>query len=182
MLHLVYGHDHEVAGWVGRELSIKDFGPCVGIGIARRHDIIGGAVYNNFHYDITGRPLFIEMSFATIDKGWANRGIIKGLLDYPFFQLRVKRVQLTIAKRNKHTRQFVERLGFKLEGIARKAHVSGSDAAVYSLLDGEWKASVFNGFKKSNMLPSTSISDSLDSAPLNSISNDHFSSSRPATH
>lgn len=145
MLHLVYGHDREVADWVGRQLHVKDFGLCCGIGVARSTDIIGGAVYNNFYYDEFGHPLKIEMSFATIDKRWATRGIIRGLLDYPFSHLKVKRVQLTIAKRNKHTRHFVQKLGFKLEGIARKAHHDGTDAAVYSLLNYEWAKGKFSG-------------------------------------
>lgn len=143
MIHLVYGYDQNVALWVAKRLGITNIGPSTAIGIANGCFIIGGALYNNYHTDNYGRGLFIEMSFATLDKRWASRGRIAALLAYPFFQLRVGRVQLTIAKRDKSTRRFVERLGFKLEGIARKAHHNRTDSAVYSLLQHEWMVSPY---------------------------------------
>lgn len=143
MIHCVYGHDAEVASWVGFQIGVKDFGKCVAIGIANNQQIIGGAVYSHFYNDQWGKPLSIEMAFATIDKRWAIRGIISQLLDYPFGQLNVERVQLTTMKRNKEVRRFVERLGFKLEGIARKAHHTRTDACLYSLLRNEWNESTW---------------------------------------
>jgi alkanesulfonate monooxygenase SsuD/methylene tetrahydromethanopterin reductase-like flavin-dependent oxidoreductase (luciferase family) len=53
---------------------------------------------------------------------------------YPFDQLGVKRVQATIAKGNKAARKFVERLGFRYEGLARFGFSATQHAAVYSML------------------------------------------------
>lgn len=138
-MRLVFGHDLKVAEWVAKQIKLHHYDPCTAIGIERKGTIIGGCIYNNFRTDTYGNPLSIEMSFATIDKRWATRGIIASLFAYPFSQLCLKRVQLTIAKRNKGVRRFVERLGFKLEGIARKAYCDGSDSAIYSMLRHECK-------------------------------------------
>jgi RimJ/RimL family protein N-acetyltransferase len=138
-VNLLYGREHIIIPWICAHLKIRDPGLCAAIGVERNGQIIGGCLYNKFQLDYLGRPNSIEISFVTIDKRWATRGNIAAFLAYPFVQLRVKRVQLTIAKRNKEARQFVTRLGFTLEGIARKAHEDGTDAAVYSMLWHECK-------------------------------------------
>lgn len=134
---VVYGQDRSISRWVGERLGIDDFGPCTTIGIARGNEIIAGAVYGNFHKDDWGRPLSIEVTIVSIDKTWLNRHILNALFGYPFTQLHVRRVQLTTAKSNKKLRVMFERLGFKFEGVLRKAWRSGGDAVVYSMLSHE---------------------------------------------
>lgn len=150
-MNLVYGRDDVVIPWICHNLQINNPGPCVAIGIAKDNLLIGGALYNNHHLNIYGIPQSIELSFVTIDKHWATRGIVSALLSYPFIQLKVKRVQLTIRKRDMHTRRFVERLGFTLEGVARKAHHTGQDAAVYSMLPHECRWVKLNEKSKSKI-------------------------------
>lgn len=161
-MRLVYGANHILVPWICAQLSIGNPGFCQTIGVERGDRIIAVALYNGFRLNFSGKPTCIEMSFATIDKRWATRGNIEALLAYPFQQLKVPRVQLTIAKRNKEARRFVERIGFTLEGIARKAHDDGSDAAVYSLLWYENKWRMKSG-QKSNMRPAPSKLDSENS-------------------
>lgn len=144
-MNLVYGANHILVPWVCEQLKIPDPGLCQTIGIMKDNRIIGACLYHNFRLNTSGKPLCIEISFVTIDKRWCTRANIAALLAYPFQQLRVPRVQLTIAKRNKPVRRFVEKLGFTLEGIARKAHHDGTDAAIYSLLWYENKWSIKRG-------------------------------------
>lgn len=156
-MNLVYGRDNVVVPWICTQLKIRDPGLCVAIGLEKEGRLIAGCLYNNFRLDYLGNPNSIEISFVTIDKCWATRGNIAKFLAYPFVQLRVKRVQLTIAKRNKIARQFVTKLGFTLEGIARKAHEDGTDAAIYSMLWHECKwTKIPHGKQASNMLPTSS--------------------------
>jgi ribosomal-protein-serine acetyltransferase len=64
------------------------------------------------------------------------------LLIEELFALRVHRVVLRAAVGNTRSRAVAERLGFTLEGIERESLRTGDvvhDAAVYSLLDGEWQ-------------------------------------------
>lgn len=140
-MKLIYGQNHILVPWICAQLDIHHPGLCQAIGVEKDGQIIAGCLYNNYRIDNWGKSLSIEISLATIDKRWATRGNIVAMLAYPFHDLRVKRVQLTIAKRNKSVRRFVERLGFTLEGVARKAHEDGTDAAIYSLLwyENKWK-------------------------------------------
>lgn len=136
-MNLVYGRDLLVATWVAQQFKLPSasfFAPYVAIGIEEGNSLRGGVVYNNLRLDPYGKPISIEISGVSLDKRCALRHIIKPLLEYPFLQLRVQRIQFTIAKPNMVARRFAERLGFTLEGVARKAHYSGRDATIYSLL------------------------------------------------
>lgn len=144
MIYLVYGRDDIVVPWICNQLDIRNPGPCAAIGIARDNYLIGAALYNNQQLDAKGNPLSIEISFTTLDKSWASRGNIYALLAYTFVQLKVKRVQSTVAKRDKRVRLFLERLGFTLEGVGRQAWPKGGDACVYSMLSGEFFSSKWN--------------------------------------
>ena len=128
-VHIVLGLDPLVARWVQERIpGARDFGKCTAVGIADGDLLIAGAVYNNFHGHM------IEGSIASISPKWCNKTTIRAFLAYPFLQLKVGRLQSTVAKKNKHTRRFLERLGFRLEGVGRQAWPDGSDACVYSML------------------------------------------------
>lgn len=134
---LVYGQDKLVALWVGNHLGIADFGQSTAIGVARGGKLIAGAVYCDYHVDYRNNPLSIEVTIVSIDKTWLDRHILKALFGYPFTQLKVRRVQLVTAKRNKDLRLMFERLGFKFEGVKRQGWWKGGDAVVYSMLPHE---------------------------------------------
>ena len=68
------------------------------------------------------------------EPGWLSRGNIAGFLWYPFEQLGVRRVTVLVHRKNKVSRRFVERIGWKLEGVLRKAAEDGRDLMVYGLL------------------------------------------------
>lgn len=139
-MNLVYGRDEIVGRFVAHGLRVPEpdyFSPYVAIGIERDGAFRCGVVYNNFRKSPWGEPVSIEMSVYAIDKFCWSSHILRHLFSYPFLQLRVQRVQATIAKPNMVARRFVERLGFTLEGIGRKAHHNGKDAAIYSLLKEE---------------------------------------------
>ena len=143
-MRLIYGRDDVFVPWICNQLSIRDPGKCVSIGIADDDRIVGAALYNGLQLDINAKPLLIEMSFATLDKRWCTRAIVFGLLSYPFSQLRVRRVQVTVSKRNRTVRGFLTHLGFKYEGTGRLAWPSGGDACCYSMLSREFFESKWN--------------------------------------
>ncbi len=132
MIQLVIGQDEAVALWVQQRIpAALDFSPCTAIGVADDGRLIAGAVYNNY------QGYMIEISMASISPRWCNRRTLRALLGYPFEQLKVRRLQFTIAKRDKKTRKLWERLGFKYEGTGRQAWPDGSDSCVYSMLKHE---------------------------------------------
>jgi RimJ/RimL family protein N-acetyltransferase len=113
--------------------SIKDLGEYASLGIAYNGKLIFGVIYNNFFgHDI-------EMSAAGTSKKWATKNILKMIFKYPFEQLKVRRVSMSIDKPNKHARKVVEKLGFKLEGIKRTGSKSGKDLCGYGMLITECK-------------------------------------------
>lgn len=141
-MRLVYNKNDFVAQWVSHHLKVPSaqfFSPYVAIGIEDDGIMRGGVIYNNFRLDPWGKPHSVEISGASIDKRCALRHIIRPLLLYPFEQLNVLRVQMTIAKPNMVARHFAERLGFILEGCLKKGHFSGKDATIYGLTKADCK-------------------------------------------
>lgn len=148
MLRLIYGRNDIFVPWICAYLKMTLPKDAMAIGIMRDNQIIGAALYHNYNIDYEGKPLFIEMSFGTIDKRALNRQIIHRLFLYPFSQLRVRRVQSTVSKKNRQVRSFLEKLGFKFEGVGRQAWPNGGDACMYSLLSSEFFAGRWNKERK----------------------------------
>lgn len=134
---VIYGQDRSVTEWVRTKLGVPDFGLSTALGIIHHGNLVAGAVYNNFHKDAYGKPMSIEVTIVSIDKRWLNRHNLSALFGYPFSQLKVRRVQLRTAKRNKELRKMFERLGFRFEGILRQDWWLGGDCCIYSMLPHE---------------------------------------------
>ena len=130
MLNLTFGRDAEVARWVGERIGIDDFGPCAAIGVVDDGAPVAGIVYSGWR----DRPGALEMSIAASSPRWCRRWVLEAAFRYPFEQLGARRVQATIRRGNRTARRFVERLGFRYEGMAREAWPTGEDAALYSML------------------------------------------------
>lgn len=126
-----------VSQWVSVLLGGMDFSGAYAIGIMEGEKIISGVVYNNLYYDIKKKPLSIEMTIASVDPHWCTRYNLSELFAYPFIYLDVKRVTATCSRKDIPTRAFLKRLGFKLEGIGRKAWPKGGDCSAYSMLKHE---------------------------------------------
>ena len=129
MIQLVIGQDKEVAHWVQQQYpQIASFDPCTALGVADGNKLIAGIVYYNYHGHM------LDVSIAAIDPRWCNRRILRAFFSYPFKQLGVRRVQITVPKRDKRNRRNLERFGFKFEGKRRAVIPDGSDAIEYSML------------------------------------------------
>jgi RimJ/RimL family protein N-acetyltransferase len=108
---LIFGHDREIAQWVGHRIGIFDFGPCTAIGIMHGARLIAGAVFHAYrHPDI-------QFSFASESPRWGTREIIRGVFRYPFVQLNCKRITCICPAKNAHAIRQLERLGFAREGF-----------------------------------------------------------------
>lgn len=65
------------------------------------------------------------------------------LIDYAFGELKMNRVQIRCASENIRSRAIPEKLGFRQEGVLRKAeklHDRFVDLVVYGMLADEWKS------------------------------------------
>lgn len=143
-MRLLFGQDALVAEWVGQRIptvgSGPDFGPCAAIGAVKDDGLLGaGAVYHNWQPKFGG----IEISFAKDPEARLTRGVIGALLRYPFGSLQCHRITACAPLKATSTRQFLEKLGFRREGVVRLGF--GNDhAVVYGMLARkEWAHSPF---------------------------------------
>ena len=97
-------------------------------------DAKGAVLYKNY---ASGD---IEMVCAG-EPGWVTPGVLKFVLSYPFEQLDCNRITCLAHRKNRAMRNYLERMGFKLEGVKRKA-LNGVDLMIYGLLRDEnrWQA------------------------------------------
>ena len=111
----------------------------IAFGVRRDDQVIAAVVFHNLELNPeTGRPQNLSVTLATTDKRWCTRKTLKNLYAYPFLDLKVRRLYAMCAKSNKKMRKLFEGLGFKFEGVARRAYPGEKDATVYSQLREEY--------------------------------------------
>jgi ribosomal protein S18 acetylase RimI-like enzyme len=124
---LVYGHDDELAEWLGNRLGISFAPPYVAIGVVRGVVLVAAALYNSYE------PPNIQITFATTTPRWASRQVIGRILAYPFCEIGCRRISAVTRARNEPARAFLERLGFRAEGF-HPQYFHDDDAVSYGLL------------------------------------------------
>lgn len=122
----VFGLDEYVCAWVEERVD-ADIIKGRGIGFFDGDRLIAGVAYSNY------RGCDIEILAAAEHKRWLSKGVLYTIFAYPFIQLGCLRVTAITAKKNKHARQFIEKIGFRLEGMHPKA-MDGRDACSYGML------------------------------------------------
>jgi RimJ/RimL family protein N-acetyltransferase len=124
-------------------LFLDTLGPYAAFGIVDEQDVIRGvALYHGWAPRYRG----IEISFVLDSPRWLTQSVIAGILSYPFSQLQCLRVTAATPswKSARPTRRFLERFGFKREGLARKGFGPYGDAVIYGLTQRDWAESAFN--------------------------------------
>ena len=124
---LLYEPQQYIAEWAGRQLGVKDFGPCAAIGVLRNRELVGAAVFNHFEWPN------IEITFCTSDKRWATPDVVRGIIRYPFLQLGCKRITAVTDDTNQLAIAFLCRMGFRQEGFHPDASPTGARVS-YGLL------------------------------------------------
>jgi RimJ/RimL family protein N-acetyltransferase len=114
-MQLVFGEDRAVADWVMTRIphasGVSGDGYAIGV-----HDgaaLVAGVVYSGFTEDNC------EMSIAAETPRWAQRGVIRALLHYPFMQCELRRVTAMVPHDAARTLRFLRGVGFKQEGTLR---------------------------------------------------------------
>jgi len=130
MTELVFDRDEELALWAEQHYPecAPLCRPLTSIGVASNDgDIMGVAIFHNY------RQNDIEITFITATPRWATPGNIRGILNYPFVQLGVKRMTAITKKSNKKARKFMTGLGFVLEGVHPYGAKDCTTACTYGL-------------------------------------------------
>lgn len=124
--------DYENTDEVGRWVCFRTGGvyePGCSTAIGQRDDdgkLVGGVLFD--HYN--GRS--IAMHVAGEGTHWVSRQLLRAAFEYPFRQLRVKKVLGLVDSTNRPARRFDEHLGFVLEARVRDAGPQG-DLLIYSM-------------------------------------------------
>lgn len=96
------------------------------IGRERNGQLIAGVLYEDFNH------ANIICHIAGVGN-WLNREFLWTIFDYPFRQLKVKRITTPVAQSNIKSQRFTEHLGFELEARLQDAHPSG-DLFIYRMM------------------------------------------------
>ena len=116
-----------VVEWIAKRTNeFGGFGTDIGIGWARAGALVAGVAYADWN----GPNVVCHI--AAQGKHWATRQYLGVIFDYPFCQLKAKRVTVCVGQGNMASRRFVEHLGFTLEAALVGAHPTG-DLRIYRL-------------------------------------------------
>lgn len=120
--------DQSIVGpWVAGHIPGMTYQPGSAAAIGRIKDgqIVAGVLYQDFN----GANVFCHI--AGVGR-WMNKQYLSIIFDYPFRQLKVRRITVCVASSNTASRRFVEHLGFTLEAILHDAHPDG-DLRIYKM-------------------------------------------------
>ncbi|RAK51194.1 hypothetical protein DJ017_19745 [Phenylobacterium soli] len=119
-----------------RNRTLNPFGLCQAIGVLDRNNVlIAGVVYHNWDPDCQS----IELSFAADTPKWLHPSLIRDLMGYVYDTLGCNRAMAVVEMTNAPSRTFVERFGFRREGVATDGFGPGKNAVIYRLLKREWQ-------------------------------------------
>jgi RimJ/RimL family protein N-acetyltransferase len=132
MKTVIYGQDDRVIEWVAKRVDEDNFGRAVGIGLEEDGELIAGVVYNMY----TGPSISMHVA-AVPGKRWMTREYLYRCFAYPFIQLDCNRITGLVRVDNLEAQKFDEHLGFKREGLLRRACTDGTDMILYGMLKQE---------------------------------------------
>lgn len=138
---VLYGADEYVSAWAAKRLEVVLGGRRpdvqVALGVVRGGNLAAAFLFSNYRTGID-----IEVSVAADNADWCRPATLRRLFDYPFRQLNLPRMTSIVARDNKRCRKLCEGIGWKIEGVARKAYDGRKDAIIYGMLREEarfWK-------------------------------------------
>lgn len=111
----------KVVEWVAKRTNeYGNFGAATGIGW-KKEGLVAGVAYAEWN-----GPNVVCHIASDGSRRWATRTYLWTIFDYPFNQLKVKRITVCVGEGNSASRRFVGHLGFTLEATLDSAHPSGN--------------------------------------------------------
>jgi RimJ/RimL family protein N-acetyltransferase len=130
MKSVIYGQDERVLKWVGDRTDEDDFGPgSTAIGLEEDNELIAGVAFNMY----TKASICMHVA-AMPGKRWMTKDFLWRSFAYPFIQLGCNRVTGLVREDNFVAQKFDEHLGFKREGLLRRACTDGQNMILYGML------------------------------------------------
>lgn len=132
-MRLVFDHDEAVGKWVASRIPhmLGDpFVKFVAVGIAIGNRPIAGVVFSEYHAVYKT----MQLSMAADTPRWAQRGIIRGILNYPFEQQDINKLWTATPIENKRAIKFNQGVGFTREAILGHHLGEGNHAVICRML------------------------------------------------
>ena len=112
----------QVVEWVAKRTNeFGRFGTDIGIGWARAGELVAGVAYADWN-----GPNVVCHIASDGSRRWLTRQYLWTIFDYPFRQLKAKRITVAVGEGNNDSRRFVEHLGFSVEATLDRAHPTGA--------------------------------------------------------
>lgn len=119
MAKLIYGQDERLVSWAESVIGVKFRPDSKAIGWGDDDDIRAVAVFDDFS------ECDCNMHLATRNTGHdLSRSFFVAAFSFPFVQLKLNRVTGMVPTKNKKAFNLNIKMGFVLEGIARKAIIN----------------------------------------------------------
>ena len=101
--------------------------PFRSVALTRGGQAIGGIVMTNY------RGFDAELSIYLAERGFVGRHALTALFHWAFNELKLARLTCYIATKNRASRKFVTKLGFRHEGTLRHGLDGTRDAQIYGM-------------------------------------------------
>lgn len=128
-----------VSEYVARRVgltSADDFGAHFSVGIAKNGRPVAGAVFNWFRQEPHGND--VRASIAAEPRvPWASDAVMRQLFHYPFNEWGCARITAIVREGNEQSVKFIKHLGFRKEGVLRRAWDGKTNAMIFSILRNE---------------------------------------------
>lgn len=136
-MRLIFGEDAAVAEWVASRIPhlYGEFRDFAAIGVWDDAQLAAGVVYND-HQPEYGT---LQLSMAADTPRWAQKGVIRALLHYPFEQVGVNKVWTATPHRNERAIRFNLGIGFTREATLRHHFGRKNHIVICSMLANEYR-------------------------------------------
>lgn len=124
--------DKFVGEWMSQQMNENIIPPYTAIGVISTDGQLAGAVlFNQLHEGNVEVSLYAPKMIS--------RGVLRAAASYGFETLGCSRMTARTRASNLHARRFIEKVGFRQEGVLRSYYEDGEDAILFGLLKSENK-------------------------------------------
>lgn len=119
---VLYGADMQVARWLARRVANYSPTPAVrALGILKGGKLVAGVAYEHFN------GVHVEAVIAGEGGRWASRPVLRRIFGYPFEQLGVAAISVSVPMSNLASLNLATKLGFQPEALVTfAAHDGGT--------------------------------------------------------
>lgn len=124
----------EIARWVchGLQMDSQWLQENITFGFYWNNRLVGGLIFHDIR---PGQDLW--WTIYSTDKHWCNRRMLRLMFGLAFEIFQCRRINLLVSKSNSSCLNFVEKLGFKREGLLRSFRENGEDCYFLGMLKQE---------------------------------------------